>query len=167
MSRRSAAEKFREAIIPNIVSNNTTAEAERYADALINQYFHHPAVPDMDKLHGMAWLASLFVAACDIVLEQLDGPKKRGRRKGDAWQWWVTRLEAILGSHDLPTSVRKDVDKNKTGKPSPFVAFVRELQGSLPERYRRSTLSDVALAKAINDALHARPRDRKLGTGRI
>jgi hypothetical protein len=43
-----------------------------------------------------------------------------------------------LKAHQLPTEVRKDTVKNLTGKQSPFVAFVRELQACVTEEYRRS-----------------------------
>jgi hypothetical protein len=55
-SIRTAARELCEVIMPEIVSNSTKREAERYADALINQRFRHRAIPENDKLHGMAWL---------------------------------------------------------------------------------------------------------------
>jgi hypothetical protein len=63
--------------------------------------------------------------------------------------------------------VRKDTVKNLTGKPSPFVAFVRELQACVPEEYRRSqpysaeAPANIALSEGI---YRARPFDG-LGLG--
>jgi hypothetical protein len=65
------------------------------------------------------------------------------------WNWWVRKLTAVLKAHQLPTEARKDTDKSKTEKPSPFVGFIRELQACIPADYRRTTHSDPALAVAI------------------
>jgi hypothetical protein len=56
-----------------------------------------------------------------------------------------------------PTTVRKDSDKNKTGRPSPFVAFVDALQTHIPKDYRRAEQLS-ALAQAISKA-RKKPRD--------
>ncbi len=79
------------------------------------------------------------------------------------WELWVRKLTNILSKNGLPTRVRKDTDKSKTAKPSPFVSFIRELQACLPAKYRRSHAlrpdveANVALSTAI---VRSRPSRR-------
>ncbi len=79
------------------------------------------------------------------------------------WELWVCELTTILSNNELPTQVRKDTDKTKAAKPSPFVSFIRELQACLPEKYRRSHTerpdfeANIALSAAI---IRARSRRR-------
>jgi hypothetical protein len=163
-SIRAATARLRETIIRNPkVAKNLKVwrpdDAEQYADHLVNDFFRPPSVASQDKLHGFTVLTSLLITACDDAFDRLNDPNSRGRRPGDSWRLWMAKLAKVLDAHGLPTAARKDTDKSKTGQPSPFVAFVRELQQCIPGRYRRSTHSEVALAKAITDAL--RGRDRK------
>jgi hypothetical protein len=144
-SIKTAAEGFRDVQSP----------AARYADHLINL--------NLDNRHKLHWHS--MVIGCDRALSYLDDPKNQGRRKGDTWRAWVRGLISILKKENLPTEVRKDTDKNKTGKadktdkasdktdkPSDFVIFVRELQKCIPPEYQRSTHSDGALAVEIDRA---------------
>jgi hypothetical protein len=98
--------------------------------------------------------------ACDRALQDLQ--IENGFRNGKTWGLWIRKLTKILKAHQLPTEVRKDTDKNLTGKPSPFVAFVRELQACVPEEYRRSqpysaeAPANIALSEAIYRARRVR-----------
>jgi hypothetical protein len=56
-------------------------------------------------------------------------------------------LTDIAKAHDLHWRVRKDTDKNKQSRSSPFVELVWELQRSVPKAHRR--YSRGALAGAI------------------
>jgi hypothetical protein len=105
-------------------------------------------------------MASVQVA-CNHALQELGLPEKHGRRRGDTWDQWIWDLIVLLDGLRLPTEVRKDDDKNKTGLPSPFVALVRELQKTVPLEFRRSTQSDGALAKAITEARKQATSGRK------
>ena len=98
--------------------------------------------------------------ACDRALHDLQ--EDNGFRDGETWGLWIRKLTKILKAHLLPTEVRKDTVKNLTGKPSPFVAFVRELQACVPEEYRRSqpysaeAPANIALSEAIYRARRVR-----------
>ena len=101
-----------------------------------------------------------IVDACDRALHDLQ--KENGFRDGETWELWIRKLTKVLKAHQLPTEVRKDTVKNRTGKPSPFVAFVRELQACVPEEYRRSqpysaeAPANIALSEAIYRARRVR-----------
>jgi hypothetical protein len=130
---------------------NVGREAGLYARHLVN-YYCDPALKEVGGLQSVAAQMNLLVAACDRALKHLEDPSIYGLRRGDMWKCWIQKLDAVLLAHNLPTGARKDADKSKTGLPSPYVAFVRELQACLPAKYQRSTQSDEALAKAIYDS---------------
>jgi hypothetical protein len=126
-------------------------DAGLYARHLVN-YHCDAKLKEAGGLRSVATQMNLLVAACDRALKHLEDPSTYGLRRGDMWKCWIQKLDAVLLAHNLPTGARKDADKSKTGLPSPYVAFVRELQACLPAMYRRSTQSDEALAKAIYDS---------------
>jgi len=101
--------------------------------------------------------------SCERALAELRSQKDSGFRRGEMWELWVRKLTTILSNKELPTRIRKDSDKTKTAKPSPFVSFIRELQACLPEKYRRSHgqrpdfETNIALSTAI---IRARSRRR-------
>ena len=127
-------------------------DATLHANHLINRCFDHPLVKNRDKLGFIGTLMTSLAVACEGAFITLDDPANRGRRKGETWENWVRKLTEIFKAHRLPTAARKDTDKNKTGKPSPFVAFIQELQKCFPAEFRRSTQSDEALAKSIYES---------------
>ena len=125
------------------------SDADLYARHLISKHLHLAFDKGRDGLQNLAFnLANSISKGCDLALADL-GSEQSTFRSGDMWNWWVCELTAILNAQYLPTEVRKDSDKNRTGKPSPFVAFIRELQVYIPEDYRGTTHSDTALAVAI------------------
>lgn len=144
---RKAATALQKAILEHPQSD--AGDATLYATRLINRYFDDGSITGRDKLGFLGKLMGPLSTACLLALGYLDNPKNYGRREGDAWRLWVQRLKSILAAKGLPTEVRKDTDKNKTGNPSPFVAFIRELQACVPETFRRSTQSDGALAQSV------------------
>jgi hypothetical protein len=91
-------------------------------------------------------------AACTGALNYLDRTAINSPTERDVWNTWIRELTGILDKRGLPISARNDSDKQKGNRPSPFVAFIDELQKSLPEKYRRSTQSKFAAARAINRA---------------
>jgi hypothetical protein len=78
---------------------------------------------------------------------------------GEARNAWIKDLTDICHRNKWPTAARKDPDKNKTGRPSPFVSFVYELQQLIPSEHRhgRSKQSPDALAKEIKQAQNSGP----------
>jgi hypothetical protein len=88
--------------------------------------------------------------ACTRALVSLETMAKNTPLKQTIWGLWVDSLTSTLSANQLPVSARKDSDKSS--RRSGFVAFVRELQKSVPEEYRPSFQSNEALAQAINRA---------------
>ena len=127
-------------------------DARTYANSLIRRYFNDARVKSGDGPRQLGTLMTSLIVACNHALQHLSHPNNLGLKKGEAWEGLVRGLTAILKNHHLQIKVRKDFDKNKTGKPSPFVLFMRELQSCLPDKFRRSEHSDVALAEAIHRA---------------
>ncbi len=61
----------------------------------------------------------------------------------------------------------KGLNKSRRGEPSPFVAFVYELQRAFPDKFRRHNFSYEALATAIASARRAPAREIKSGKAQI
>jgi len=97
---------------------------------------------------------NFVVASCDKALLELksDLASKEAQDASHPWEDWIVELTDLFDQYGLPTGARKDVDKNKTGLPSRFVIFVRELQQLIESQYRQHTHSKEALADAITGA---------------
>ena len=146
-SIKKAAHEFQEVVFT--CPQNVGSDADFYARHLISKHLHLAFDKGRDGLQNLALnLASSISKGCDLALADL-GSEQFTFRSGDMWNWWVCELRAILNACYLPTEVRKDSDKSKTEKPSPFVGFIRELQVCIPEDYRGTTDSYRALAVAI------------------
>ena len=91
----------------------------------------------------MGWL----IFASEDALKELSDTKGEDFKKGEAWKRWSNELTDIAKAHDLHWRVRKDSDKQKQSRSSPFVELVWELQRSVPKAHRR--YSGGALAGAI------------------
>ena len=97
---------------------------------------------------------NFVVASCDKALLELksDLASKEAQDASHPWEDWIVELTDLFDQYGLPTGARKDVDKNKTGLPSRFVIFARELQQLIESQYWQHTHSDDALAEAIRCA---------------
>jgi hypothetical protein len=147
------------------LSRQQRQSARSYADRLIRRHLAGPASSDelskqqsdehsyengglirqhldeqslaWDKLHH--FLKSLVALGDLSATENSDEP----------WNWWIQGLTRIAQRHCLPYGARI---VEISGKPSPFVALVCELQGALqkhvPARHMPSGEGE-ALAKAI------------------
>jgi hypothetical protein len=159
-SIKKAVHEFREVVFrcPQKIGK----DADFVARHLISKHSGLAFKKGRDGLQNLTLdLAEAISNGCDFSLAELRSNAKSGFRKGDAWDWWVRKLTAILEAHQLPTENRKDTDKNKTGRPSEFVAFLRELQACLPVEDRRSEprsddfQANIALTSAIARARRA------------
>jgi hypothetical protein len=105
---------------------------------------------------------TFVVASCDRMLPSLesDPALKEAQDASHPWVDWIVEVTDLLNQYGLPTGARKDIDKNKTGLPSPFVIFIRELQQLIEPQYRQHTHSDEALADAITRARSSRQGER-------
>ena len=126
-----------------------------YAFHLIRNYLRDERLGDYTAFPGpIAALRSVlnsFVTACEQSLGELHDPNRAEFVEGAAWDAWIDQLSSILNEAGLPTSARKDSDKQKISSPSHFVALIRELQKSVPSACYPQR-SDAALATAISAA---------------
>ena len=165
---KAAASKFRDAIFRR--PRNIARDADFFARRLISKHLGL-SFQGRDGLQNLLLKIERDISdacdrafdifdACDRALHDLQ--EENGFRDGETWGLWIRKLTKILKANQLPTEVRKDTDKNITGKPSPFVAFVRELQACVPEEYRRSqpysaeASANIALSEAIYRARRVR-----------
>jgi hypothetical protein len=93
---------------------------------------------------------------CARIEKELCDPDYNLGEKNQQWNVWIVMLTLTLQSSNLPTEVRKDIDKQRA--PSEFVHLVREIQNRIPQTLRRP-LSDGSLAQAIYRARKALPLD--------
>jgi hypothetical protein len=164
-----AARAFRKAIFE--CSPKISGEADYYARSLICKHMYL-AFDGRDGLQNLAAQVGRDVTkACERALAELRCQESSGFRPGEMWERWIRDLTAIAADAQLPTTVRKDTDKIKSDKPSPFVSLLRELQACLPQEYRRSHPSsadagaNIALSTAIVRA-RTRRRVAKTASGR-
>ena len=151
---KDATRAFVEAILRR--PQNVTGLADFKAKQMICEYAQLPFKDGVDGLTRLAWETAVLKIpkACDAALTDLAEQRQAGGSfsGGTAWDCWVFKLTEAMTVQGLPTAARKDTDKRKSGGPSPFVAFVHELQQCIPDRFRRSTQSRNALAQAIYGA---------------
>jgi hypothetical protein len=121
-------------------------------NSIVPGFFVFPHFGRAEKLNLFFEMIASFTEACRIALEEINAPSNHGAVKESSWRWWISELTQIAKRHGLPWQVRKDSDKSRTEKPSQFVAFVRELQSSIPCPYRPTRRENDALATAINRA---------------
>ena len=146
-SIKKAAHEFQEVVFT--CPANVGSDADFFARHLICEHLNLAFDKGRDGLQNLALdLANSISKGCDLALADLRS-EQSAFRSGDMWNWWVRELTAVLKARQLPTEARKDTDKSKTERPSPFVGLIRELQACIPADYRRATHSDTALAVAI------------------
>jgi hypothetical protein len=146
-SIKKAAREFQEVVFT--CPANVGSDADFFARHLICKHLNLAYDKGRDGLQNLALdLANSISKGCDLALADLRS-EQSAFRSGDMWNWWVCELTAVLKAHQLPTGARKDTDKSKTEKPSPFVGLIRELQACIPVDYQGTTHSDTALAVAI------------------
>jgi hypothetical protein len=169
VKRTGKLRKAASSLLTLIEQNSSMAPnaAALHADELIGWYRYervlHPS-KGKEYLKPFASEVSSFLVACESALDEMSRSSSPGYwPDGGAWREWIKTITQIMESNGLPSSARKDTDKNKTGRPSVFVNFMRELQACLRKHYRRHMHSDTALADAIN---RARPSARVIKRGR-
>jgi len=146
-SIKKAAHEFQEVVFT--CPANVGSDADFFARHLICKHLNLAYDKGRDGLQNLALdLANSISKGCDLALADLRS-EQSAFRSGDMWNWWVRELTAVLKARQLPTEARKDTDKSKTEKPSPFVGLIRELQACIPVDYQGTTHSDTALAVAI------------------
>jgi hypothetical protein len=146
----------------NVLDHRSSSVAIEYTDDLIAKWFNNqlitiPLSQGADlNFEVLTYILGSLVSACEAAGKELEfWSTKTVWKEGMAWKRWVTALTHLLDRHGLPIAAWVDDDD----KLSPFVAFVRELQRSIPSQYRNSTQSDGALRKAIQRARESTPWD--------
>jgi hypothetical protein len=93
-----------------------------------------------------------FGSAWELTLETLNFASQYNYwPDGAAWGKWVRTLTHLVEELKLPAGVRKDSDKNRLGKSSPFVDLIFGLQCHIPAEHVPQRTAD-ATATAINRA---------------
>jgi hypothetical protein len=88
-----------------------------------------------------------YLATCVQAAAQLREDSQRwGFKEGHAWRFMILRLFDIVEEFGLPSTVAK---KNEETLPSPFVAFVEEIQRQLPPVHWSFPQTHQSLAAAI------------------
>jgi hypothetical protein len=103
-----------------------------------------------DSLLSLSLLMSEVTRACDEAEKAINGVSNHGRRRGAGWENWLRKIDDIIREQGLPITARKDANKNKSGKPSPYVEMIGALQKLFPTKFRRAEQSKQALAQAIH-----------------
>ncbi len=110
---------------------------------------------------------SAFVAAIAGATTALSRRVKGGFIEGHAWRELIRGLDRFCQERSLRVGASKGLNKSRRGEPSPFVAFVYELQRAFPDKFRRHNFSYEALATAIASARRAPAREIKSGKAQI
>lgn len=154
---RKAAKEFHEILG---VEGEAASYARDHAARNVNHRLFEPEGP-MDW-SGLSSFMTFFRSA--LLKAEIEIPKEArvGFAEGEAWEKMVRKLSDYCESRGYPTAASKGENKSAHHKTSPFVAFVREMQGAFPPECRRATGSDIALAEAITVArrkwMKARPQ---------
>ena len=157
---RAKANAFSRCLVPP----PSRREAAFFVQRLITQRFHGGQQSGPDKWDEVIHFISAFEAASRLAAEEL--PKHvegRGFVEGYAWRGLIRELDRFCRERSLRVGASKGSNKSRRREPSPFVAFVYELQRAFPDKFRRHNFSHEALAKAIATARRAPARDRKSG----
>jgi hypothetical protein len=142
-------------------------DAAFVVERLITKNLEDGRLGGQEKWNEILLCMSSFVVASEFAAKELSQQiKRRGFVEGDAWSKLIRELTLFCQARSLPTHASKGLNKSPRAKPSPFVAFVYELQLAFPGRFRRHNFSYGALATAITNA-RAPARELKSGTARI
>lgn len=123
-----------------------------FADHHIELNFFDARFDKKDSLHHLTGIMASFLVACDLAKKALASEDIGEHCVGDAWNGWIRRLTQICKRNGLPSSVRKDSDKNKHSESPKFVQIVKLLQTGFQPDYRRGEHSATALTTAISRA---------------
>jgi hypothetical protein len=96
----------------------------------------------------LAHLVHMIDRLCAQIITTVSQPDYSGFENFQVWNLWVALVSLIADSANLPSKIRKDIDKQHINRHSQFVILIREIQSRLPEAVRR-IISDESLAQAI------------------
>jgi hypothetical protein len=132
-------------------------DATFYAQNYVARQIDHPAFKGSDAAKWCELVTILTSVVSAFGIARRDMPKEAAVGfvefvEGESWVAMIFRLTEWAKSKGLPTSASKGANKSKSGTPSPFVVFIRELQNTFPVELRRHSHSENAIAQAISVA---------------
>jgi hypothetical protein len=148
LNRLEALTKTGEDLLRALADAGSSGDGSVYAVHLLRHHFVAPEIRRKDKFDALTNIITSFVVACAKAREELSD-RSSDHRQTDSWETWIRNLTEIMKRNNLPTAARKDAVLNKSGTPSEFVLFIKQLQRQFDERFRRGTHSTDALAVAI------------------
>jgi hypothetical protein len=97
---------------------------------LVERHLQHRALPDGLE-YTLQGILLHVIAALDAAKRLLPTQAAGGFVEGQARDVLACKLSDFAESMGYPIGASKGVDKSKSDKPSPFVAFIRELQNTV------------------------------------
>jgi DNA modification methylase len=150
---KDAARAFRRAILE--CSPKISREADYYARSLICKHMDL-AFDGRDGLQNLAAQVDRDVTnACERALAELRCQESSGFRPGEMWEQLIRDLTIIAADAQLPTTVRKDTDKIKSGAEIDIV--LEEAHESSPDGPAEP--EDIPLAPGDPASAVTRPGD--------
>jgi hypothetical protein len=133
---------------------------DEFIGVLFLQFFsegkiEEPRKPNIDSRPSVVTeTLSALLRACDAAAKHWKALSQETWiwQDGEAWNRWIVELTDLMERNRLPIAASISQPKLADANTSPFVRFVKELQHSIPKKYRRSYHSDVALNEAIKRA---------------
>jgi hypothetical protein len=133
--------------------------AQDYVERHIDD--HGLQIPGESKWDALVSIMTNVVAALAIARREVPKEARAGFVEGETWDAMICQLSDFAEAKGFPVGASKGVDKAASSKPSPFVAFIREIQNTFPAVSRRHNASDIAIAEAISVARRKRRARRK------
>jgi hypothetical protein len=125
-------------------------QASWHSETLIETNFLTRFLPDEGRFRNFTSLIGEFVTACALAKKDFPSHSAHGFEEGQTWNRLIRDLTKFAEERGMPTAASKGANKSASDRPSPFVAFVRELQTIFPPDSRRHDTSDAALARGIS-----------------
>jgi hypothetical protein len=148
------------ALLTSLEPSPSQRKAAFFVQRLITENFRGGQASGPDKWDQIVMYVAAFVAATDLAAGELSkGVKGGGFVEGYAWRELIRKLRRFCEARSLPTGASKGLNKSRRDEPSPFVAFVYQLQLAFPDEFRRHNFSYEALATAIAEARRAPARE--------
>jgi hypothetical protein len=161
-TRRIRSIRSRAGDLQAVICEAPSEDATTFSNRFFEDAFTDRRFKKRDSLHSLSLMMDDVICACDEAEKAINGVTNHGRRRGEGWENWLRKIDDIFRELNLPITARKDANKNKSGKPSPYAEMIGALQDLFPPKFRRAKQSKQALARAIH--LARTPRRDKIRT---
>jgi hypothetical protein len=119
--------------------DRSTGRPDPNMDLILDRFFRTPEqlvhFKPVIQFELLAHLSYQIEELCDEIITTVGEPNYTGHEKNQTWNIWITLISLIMRSAELTSTIRKDVDKQKSS--SKFVVLVREIQNRLPREIWR------------------------------